>query len=542
MHWLIDRTHALPLIAARARAVSAGHARSAALFEGDFFDRAFSNRRSMALARARETGVLEVPVSGVLASADMAGWYWYADTPVESIREDIAEGLAEPRVQAILLRVLSPGGVVDGTWSLATFIAGHTQRRGGDKPIWAFVERANSAAYWIASQADRVIGTATADVGSIGVITEHIDVSRMLEEMGIAVTPIFSGAAKADFHDARPLSEEARSRVQAELDTIRHVFAASVATARGLAEDAVIGTEAQTFIGAEAMRAGLIDGVDTIDATRAALLRAAGSRQTPAAPRAAAARRPKPVQSRSRRQPGQTAQSKRSKTMARYRLAGCRTAAGNPTAGEALAAELNRLIDNQVTEERTRDDVIAEMASAAGIDESTVNQILRGEINCPPVERLEGFASVLDVAVSDLVSAAEEDGCVFEEEEDDSGGDQAAAAPPPASAKTPVDRTARAADPSARILAILDLPEAKGREDLAKELARAGLTPAQAKAALGKAPKRTAAAGEAFLASMTAEPSPQVGPDDGENTTADAGAAVAATCRKAGLGHLFRDA
>lgn len=45
----------------------------------------------------------------------------------------------------------------------------------------------------------------------------------------------------------------------------------------------------------------------------------------------------------------------------------------------------------------------ADLADAAGIDESTVGQILAGEIARPPDERLRGFASALDVSFESLL-------------------------------------------------------------------------------------------------------------------------------------------
>jgi hypothetical protein len=81
--------------------------------------------------------------------------------------------------------------------------------------------------------------------------------------------------------------------------------------------------------------------------------------------------------------------------------------------GEALAALLNRLIDAMVNEDRSRSEVIASMAEAAGIESSTVNQILSGTINCPPIRRLQGFARALNTSLGRLRSAAERDGCSY---------------------------------------------------------------------------------------------------------------------------------
>lgn len=85
--------------------------------------------------------------------------------------------------------------------------------------------------------------------------------------------------------------------------------------------------------------------------------------------------------------------------------------------GESLAALLNRRINQQEDEDRTRADIVQEMAQAAGIATGTVSQILNGSINCPPINRLEGFAQVLGMAINTLISAAKKDGCEYEDKD-----------------------------------------------------------------------------------------------------------------------------
>ena len=79
--------------------------------------------------------------------------------------------------------------------------------------------------------------------------------------------------------------------------------------------------------------------------------------------------------------------------------------------GDSLANELNQIIDGKSMD---RADVLDAMASAASISVSTVNQILNGSIDCPPLARLEGFASALSVSIGRLISAAEGDGCEYD--------------------------------------------------------------------------------------------------------------------------------
>lgn len=92
-----------------------------------------------------------------------------------------------------------------------------------------------------------------------------------------------------------------------------------------------------------------------------------------------------------------------------------------------LADVLQAKIDVLLAEDDTltQADVVESMADAAGIDSGTVNQILRGDITCPPIERLEGFAEALSMPLQEILTAAETGGCEYgdddeEETEEDS--------------------------------------------------------------------------------------------------------------------------
>lgn len=75
--------------------------------------------------------------------------------------------------------------------------------------------------------------------------------------------------------------------------------------------------------------------------------------------------------------------------------------------GQLLGALIGRLkVSANVTN--------AELARAAGISESTVQQITGGSIICPPINRLEGMARALGVSTSTLTRAANRDGCEYD--------------------------------------------------------------------------------------------------------------------------------
>ena len=71
-----------------------------------------------------------------------------------------------------------------------------------------------------------------------------------------------------------------------------------------------------------------------------------------------------------------------------------------------------------VTEDKTRSDIIMDISKDVGVEEGTVNQILSGAIDCPPEERLRGFAQVLDVSMGSIMAAWDADGCAMPAEEE----------------------------------------------------------------------------------------------------------------------------
>ena len=82
--------------------------------------------------------------------------------------------------------------------------------------------------------------------------------------------------------------------------------------------------------------------------------------------------------------------------------------------GQSLASTLEDAITDMAGDDMSESDIQFEMADAAGIEGSTLDGILGAEIECPPLERLEGFADVLDIDLDTIVAAAENDGCEYD--------------------------------------------------------------------------------------------------------------------------------
>lgn len=179
-------------------------------------------------------------------------------TGYDGIEQQLRAALDDSSIRGILLDIDSPGGEVSGCFDLADFIY---QSR-DVKPIWAVAdEMACSAAYALASSAERIVVPRTAQVGSVGVLTAHVDYSRMLDAQGVDVTLIFAGAHKVDGNPYAPLPEEVRSGIQADIDALYGIFTSLVARNRGISEKAARDTEARVYSG---LTAGAVRFVDDV--------------------------------------------------------------------------------------------------------------------------------------------------------------------------------------------------------------------------------------------------------------------------------------
>ncbi len=221
-------------------------------------------------------GIAVIGVSGTLVKK--ASWMdaWSGLQSYEMIRAEFQDAVADPRIQGILLDVDSPGGEVGGLFDLAGEIFAGRQ----EKPIYAIAnDAAFSAAYAIASSAERLFVTSTGGVGSVGVIAIHVDQSGFDEKVGRKYTAVFAGAKKNDFNPHEPLSGSAKDDLQMEIDRLYDMFVSLVSQNRQMKTALVRNTEAGLFYGAKAISAGLADQVGTRDQALAAVTGAAKSRK-----------------------------------------------------------------------------------------------------------------------------------------------------------------------------------------------------------------------------------------------------------------------
>ncbi|WP_410530065.1 MULTISPECIES: S49 family peptidase [Wolbachia] len=205
-------------------------------------------------------GIAIIRIYGVLTKKTEAFDHILDMTSYENIHEEIESALEDKSIETILLDIDSPGGEVNGVFDLADFIY---ESRTKKRIIAIANDDAYSAAYAIASSAEKVFVSRTSGVGSIGVIASHIDQSRFDERQGIKYTTIFAGSRKNDLNPHEPMTSESLESLQKEVDRLYEMFLQLIARNRGLSIEKIRSTEAGLYFGEKAVEIGVADGVTT---------------------------------------------------------------------------------------------------------------------------------------------------------------------------------------------------------------------------------------------------------------------------------------
>ena len=248
----------VPLIEARTAHALLGQFLQPATAEPDSWRKA---RAALAPRTSVENGVGTLEIHGVLAYRPDIG-----DMLFDGF-EDSAEVLAafrhleaDPDVKSILLDVNSPGGFSVGGAEIADAVFKSA------KPTVAWVGGMMcSLAYWIGSQADAVIATRSAMVGSIGAYVSVIDYHRMLANAGIEVKVFRNqeGTFKAAGMPGAPITDDHAAEFTRQAQRSFDVFKTDVLRSRkDVRPEAMMG---QSFDGFQARSESLIDALGGLE-------------------------------------------------------------------------------------------------------------------------------------------------------------------------------------------------------------------------------------------------------------------------------------
>lgn len=195
-------------------------------------------------------------------------------TSTRAFAADVRQAADDPSVGEIVLDVDSPGGSIDAVDTAVQAV----RYAVGRKPVTAVTEGSMaSAAYWIASQASRVIASPNAAVGSISVIYTHADWSQADAAEGVTYTILTTGDKKAIGNPHEPLAEGGKAELLRLATAYHQAFVADVAAGRNRSAESVQRdwADGRVETGLTAKRLGLVDDTGTLAEVLADLTRPA---------------------------------------------------------------------------------------------------------------------------------------------------------------------------------------------------------------------------------------------------------------------------
>jgi signal peptide peptidase SppA len=210
----------------------------------------------------RPGGIAVVPITGPIFRYANLFTNISGATSTQVLATDIRAALDDPSVRSIVLEIDSPGGEAAGINELAQMIYDARAL----KPIKAYISGVGaSAAYWIASAASQIIVDPTSLLGSIGVVMSVTDTVDRDAKAGVRNIDIVSSQSPNKRPDLR--SDSGRAQMQTLVDSMAAVFIQSIARNRGVTPNTVANKfgKGGMLVGAEAVRAGMADGLGSLE-------------------------------------------------------------------------------------------------------------------------------------------------------------------------------------------------------------------------------------------------------------------------------------
>ncbi len=187
---------------------------------------------------------------------------------VETVREILMKAEEDDKIKALLVRINSPGGTVTSSDIIYHDIKKFKEKK-KIKVYVSIVDLAASGGYYIAMSGDILMAHPTSLTGSIGVIAVKVNVSGLMEKIGIGWEVVKSGDKKDFLSPLRALTAEEKILFQNTIDNFHNRFVDTILKNRpGLNLETVkILADGRIYNSDQALDAKLIDKIGYLDDT-----------------------------------------------------------------------------------------------------------------------------------------------------------------------------------------------------------------------------------------------------------------------------------
>ncbi|MGA2918202.1 signal peptide peptidase SppA [Methanoregula sp.] len=215
-------------------------------------------------------GVTVVRMEGTIVSGDVNDGDSIGS---EVVGNQLREAADDPMVEAIVLRVNSPGGSPAG----AQEIIGDLDYAKTKKPVVVSMgDMATSAAYYVSAHADRIYADPDTLTAGVGVIWKFSDISSWMHNEGYNLSVVKSGTMKDMGSDSRPMTAEEQAYAQKIVQESFQNFIGDVTTQRVIARSDI--DDGRVIRGADAVKLNIVDELGNLNDAIAGAKKMAESR------------------------------------------------------------------------------------------------------------------------------------------------------------------------------------------------------------------------------------------------------------------------
>lgn len=211
---------------------------------------------------SKEPKIAVVFVNGTITNGENSSNVAGSQDIVEQLR-NIRKNLNKNNIQAVILRVNSPGGSVDASEAIRNEL--EALRSYQIPVVVSMGGMAASGGYWISTASDYIVASPNTITGSIGIFGIVPTFENSLSHIGVYNDGV-STSPLANRSLTQNLSSEMNQFIQMNIDNGYHTFISLVAKARNMTTEQVDNiAQGQVWLGSEGSKNGLVDKLGDFD-------------------------------------------------------------------------------------------------------------------------------------------------------------------------------------------------------------------------------------------------------------------------------------
>ncbi len=203
-------------------------------------------------------------VGPIVTGEEPGGFFSRQMIASDDMVKEMLKVMNDEDIDGVIFRVDSGGGSAlasDLIWRV-------TQRMKKEKPIVVSMsDVAGSGGYYISCGADKIVAQPGTITGSIGILTAHLSLGRLLEKIQVGTENMGRGQYSTMGTINKKLTEAEREKVRDSISSLYELFLSRVGQGRSMTEEEVneIG-KGRVWTGHQALEIGLVDRVGGFDA------------------------------------------------------------------------------------------------------------------------------------------------------------------------------------------------------------------------------------------------------------------------------------